>query len=126
MYAFILKMIKFGLVGLFGMLIDFGVTWLCKEKLKWNKYIANGCGFTMAVISNYIINRHWTFTSNNPRWLMEFIIFLSVSLVGLLLNTSFLYFFHNKKDKNFYIAKFMAILVVFIWNFLANYFFNFK
>ena len=126
MYTFILKMIKFGLVGLFGMLIDFGVTWLCKEKLKWNKYIANGCGFTMAVISNYIINRHWTFTSNNPMWLTEFLIFLTVSLVGLLLNTSFLYLFHNKKDKNFYIAKFMAILVVFIWNFLANYFFNFK
>lgn len=126
MYPFLLKMIKFGLVGLFGMIIDFGVTWLCKEKLKWNKYIANGCGFTLAVISNYSINRHWTFTSNNPLWVKEFIIFLTVSLIGLLLNTIFLYFFHHKKDKNFYIAKFMAILVVFIWNFLANYFFNFK
>ncbi|MEO7308667.1 MAG: GtrA family protein [Ferruginibacter sp.] len=126
MYPFLLKMIKFGLVGLFGMVIDFGATWLCKEKLKWNKYIANGCGFTLAVISNYSINRHWTFTSNNPLWVKEFIIFLTVSLIGLLLNTIFLYFFHHKKDKNFYIAKFMAILVVFIWNFLANYFFNFK
>ena len=126
MYSFILKMIKFGLVGLVGMMIDFGITWLCKEKLKWNKYVDNGCGFTMAVISNYIINRHWTFTSNNPLWLKEFLIFLAVSLIGLLLNTTFLYFFHHKKDKNFYIAKFMAILVVFIWNFLANYFFNFK
>ena len=126
MYSFFLKMIKFGLVGLVGMMIDFGVTWLCKEKLKWNKYVANGCGFTLAVTSNYIINRHWTFTSNNPLWLKEFIIFLMVSLIGLLLNTSFLYFFHQKKDRNFYIAKFMAILVVFIWNFLANYFFNFK
>jgi putative flippase GtrA len=126
MYAFILKMIKFGLVGLFGMMIDFGTTWLCKEKLKWNKYVANGCGFTLAVISNYSINRRWTFSSNNPLWVKEFAIFLSVSLIGLLINTSFLYFFHNRKDKNFYIAKFLAILIVFIWNFLANFFFNFK
>ena len=126
MYSFILKMIKFGLVGFLGMMIDFGATWLCKEKLKWNKYVANGCGFTLAVISNYSINRRWTFTSNNPHWVKEFTIFLSVSLIGLAINTSFLYFFHQKKDKNFYIAKFLAILIVFIWNFLVNFFFNFK
>ena len=126
MYAFILKMIKFGLVGLLGMMIDFGTTWLCKEKLKWNKYVANGCGFTLAVISNYSINRRWTFSSNNPLWVKEFAIFLSVSIIGLLINTTFLYFFHQKKDKNFYIAKFLAILIVFIWNLLANFFFNFK
>jgi putative flippase GtrA len=126
MYSFFLKMIKFGLVGLLGMMIDFGTTWLCKEKLKWNKYIANGCGFTLAVISNYSINRRWTFSSNDPLWVKEFMIFLTVSLIGLLINTCFLYFFHQKKDKNFYIAKFLAILVVFIWNFLANFFFNFK
>ena len=46
MYSFILKMIKFGLVGLFGMMIDFGTTWLCKEKLKRNKYVSNGYFYT--------------------------------------------------------------------------------
>lgn len=126
MYSFILKMIKFGLVGFLGMMIDFSTTWFCKEKLKWNRYVANGCGFTLAVVCNYLINRQWTFTSSNPLWLKEFTIFLIVSLTGLLLNTSFLYFFHQKKGKNFYIAKFMAILIVFIWNFLANFFFTFK
>ena len=126
MYSFILKMIKFGLVGFLGMIIDFSTTWLCKEKLKWNRYVANGCGFTLAVVCNYLINRRWTFASSNPLWVKEFTIFLIVSLTGLLLNTSFLYFFHQKKGKNFYIAKFMAILIVFLWNFLANFFFTFK
>ena len=126
MYSFILKMVKFGLVGFLGMMIDFGTTWLCKEKFKWNKYFSNACGFTLAVICNYCINRQWTFTSSNPRWLKEFTMFLIISLVGLALNTTFLYIFHQKKDKNFYIAKFLAILLVFIWNFLANFFFTFK
>ena len=126
MYSFILKMLKFGLVGLLGMMIDFGITWICKEKLKWNKYVANGCGFTLAVICNYSINRRWTFTNNNPHWLKQFILFVLVSLAGLLLNTAFLYFFHQKKNKNFYLAKFLAILIVFSWNFLANFFFTFK
>ena len=126
MYSFIFKMIKFGLVGFVGMMVDFSTTWLCKEKLKWNKYFSNGCGFTLAVICNYSINRQWTFSSNNPLWLKEFIMFLVISLIGLLLNTTFLYIFHQKKDKNFYWAKFLAILVVFMWNFLANFFFTFK
>jgi putative flippase GtrA len=125
MYTFILKMIKFGLVGCLGMVIDFSITWLCKEKLRWNKYIANGCGFTAAVICNYSINRRWTFTSSNPLWLREFVIFVMVSLVGLLLNTTILFFFHQKKNKNFYMAKLLAILIVFVWNFLANNFFTF-
>jgi putative flippase GtrA len=126
MLSFILKMIKFGLVGCLGMMIDFGTTWICKEKLRWNKYVANSCGFTLAVVSNYSINRRWTFTSSNQFWVKEFIIFVTVSLIGLLLNTGFLYFFHQKKDKNFYWAKLLAILIVFIWNFLANNFFTFK
>ena len=89
MYSFILKMIKFGLVGFLGMMIDFSTTWLCKEKLKWNRYVANGCGFTLAVVCNYLINRQWTFTSSNPLWLKEFTIFLVVSLIGLLLSVLF-------------------------------------
>jgi len=108
------------------MMIDFGTTWLCKEKLKWNKYVSNACGFSLAVICNYSINRRWTFTSNNPHWVKQFTLFVVVSLIGLLLNTGFLYFFHQKKAKNFYLAKFLAILIVFIWNFLANFFFTFK
>jgi putative flippase GtrA len=43
------RIIKFGLTGLLGMAIDFGATWLCKEKIKINKYIANAIGFTLAV-----------------------------------------------------------------------------
>ncbi len=126
MYPFILKIIKFGLTGLLGMSIDFGTTWLCKERLKWNRYVANSCGFTLAVINNYWINRRWTFNSGNPFWLKEFGRFLIISLIGLLLNNIIIYFFHQRKATNFYLAKFVAILIVFVWNFCANFFFTFS
>ncbi|MFT6879189.1 MAG: putative flippase GtrA, partial [Arcticibacterium sp.] len=32
------KFIKFGLVGFLGLLIDFGITFLLKEKFGFNKY----------------------------------------------------------------------------------------
>lgn len=123
----IFRILKFGLTGLLGMVIDFGATWLCKEKLRINKYISNAIGFTLAVTNNYLINRIWTFQSTNAHWGAEFFKFLAVSLFGLGLNTVIIYFFHQRRNGiNFYLAKFFAIVLVFIWNFLANMLFTFR
>ncbi|PWS27384.1 glycosyl transferase family 2 [Pedobacter yonginense] len=123
----ILRILKFGLTGLFGMAIDFGATWLFKEKIKVNKYVANAIGFSLAVTNNYLINRIWTFQSTNAHWGTEFSKFLVVSLIGLGLNTIIIYLFHQRKNgANFYVAKFFAIIIVFVWNFLANMLFTFK
>lgn len=121
----IYKIFKFGIVGVTGMVIDFGTTWVAREKLKWNQYIANSCGFSLAVINNYIINRLWTFESTQA-WLPEFGRFALFSLIGLGLNNLLLYIFHEKAKLNFYFAKALAILCVFVWNFLANWLFNFR
>ena len=121
------RIIKFGLTGLLGMAIDFGATWLFKEKIKINKYIANAIGFSLAVTNNYFINRIWTFQSTNPHLGTEFTKFVFVSLVGLGLNTYIIYLFHQRKNGiNFYLAKFFAVLIVFVWNFLANWLFTFR
>lgn len=116
----LVRVIRFGITGGIGFCIDFAITYLCKEKLRWNKYMANTIGFTLAVINNYIINRAWTFQSKDPRIAKQFLFFLVISLVGLLLNTLFLYYLHEKKSKHFYLSKLMAVLLVFIWNFSAN------
>ena len=120
------KFLKFGVVGLSGTAIDFFFTWLCKEKLRWNKFISNSIGFTLAATSNYLLNRIWTFESENPEVGREYLSFFLVSLVGLLLNNIFLYLFHEKAKLNFYLAKAFAIALVTVWNFLANYLFTFR
>lgn len=122
--AAIYKLLRFGLVGLTGMIVDFATTWFVKESLKWNKYVANSCGFSLAVINNYIINRIWTFESKSA-WLPEFGRFLLFSLIGLGINNILLYLFHEKGKMNFYASKALAIGCVFIWNFLSNLFLNF-
>ena len=120
----IISIIKFGITGLSGMVVDFGTTWLIREKMKWNQYFANTCGFTLAVINNYFINRYWTFQSSQY-WVPEFGRFVLFSVIGLLLNNLLLYLFHEKAGIRFYFSKVMAIGVVFIWNFLTNWLFNF-
>lgn len=120
MTNFLIKIIRFGITGGLGFCIDFGSTYLFKEKLKWNKYVANTIGFSLAVTNNYIINRIWTFQSHDPDIGRQFGLFLVISTLGLLINTAILYFFHEKKGNHFYLSKLFAVLVVFIWNFSAN------
>lgn len=121
----ILKFLKFCVVGFSGMVVDFGVTWLCKEKFKWNKYVSNSLGFVLAATNNYIWNRWWTFQSDNANIPIEYGKFLVISVIGLGLNNLVVYLLHEKQKLNFYFAKLIAIGVVTIWNFVMNYRFTF-
>lgn len=123
----LLRLIKFGLVGATGVCIDFGITWLLKEKLRINKFVANTCGFTVAVGNGYVLNRYWTFQkTNNATFQADLIRFLCFSLVGLVLNNLLVWYFNEKVQFKFYISKGMAVVCVFFWNFFSNFFFNFK
>ncbi|HVX49478.1 MAG TPA: GtrA family protein, partial [Chitinophagaceae bacterium] len=123
--AWVLKFLKFGLVGATGLVIDFGVTWLCKQKLKQNKFLSNSCGFSLAVTNNYLLNRAWTFSSSHTSFTPAFTKFIIVSIFGLGLNNLLLYFAHSRGRLAFYLSKGMATAVVLAWNFSANYFFTF-
>jgi putative flippase GtrA len=123
--AFLLKFIKFGVVGFTGLFVDFGTTFVCKEWLKIQKYIANSIGFTVAASSNYFLNRVWTFKSQDPNIAMEFTEFFIISLIGLAINNFILWMILKNSKANFYLAKLFAVGVVTIWNFFANYYVTF-
>ncbi len=120
------KFLKFGVVGLSGMAVDFGFTILLKEKLKVQKYVSNAVGFCMAVVSNYFLNRWWTFRSTDVHVMHQFSTFFFVALVGLSINSFVLWILVSKKKYKFYFSKLIAIGVVTFWNFGINYFFTFR
>ena len=119
------KFIKFGGVGFSGMLIDFGTTYLCKEKLRLNKYLSNCVGFILAATSNYFLNRIWTFESHKEEIAVQYLQFLVVSTVGLGINSLVLYLLTDKLKWNFYFSKLIAIGITTVWNFFANMAFTF-
>jgi len=120
------KFIKFGVVGASGVIVDFGFTFLGKEILKIQKYIANCIGFTIAASTNYVLNRVWTFHSQNPDIGIEYSKFLLISLIGLGINTFILWTLVSKMKWNFYVSKLFAIGVVTLWNFVFNMIFTFR
>ncbi len=143
--GFIAKFIKFCLVGGSGVVVDFGITYVGKELLRLNKYVANSLGFICAATSNFILNRIWTFESTNPDVMGQYARFFTISLIGLALNNGIIWLLNDRIKMNFhamlgrhakggaeqavklnfYGAKLCAIAVVTTWNFLMNYFFTF-
>ena len=119
------KFLKFGIVGCSGMIIDFGMTYLCKEILRINKFISNVIGFIIAATSNYFLNRIWTFNSQTEEIGVQYIQFMIVSTIGLAINSLSLYFFNEKLKWNFYLSKLVAIAITTIWNFFGNLLFTF-
>jgi putative flippase GtrA len=119
------KFLKFGVVGFTGVFVDFGITYLLKEKLKVYKYMANATGFIIAATSNYFLNRVWTFHSKNPQIFFEYSHFIMVSIIGLGINSLVLWLLVSRYKKHFYLSKLLAIGVTTIWNFAANIVFTF-
>ena len=119
------EFVKFGVVGISGVGIDFFVTWLCKEKIGINKYVSSALGFSLAVISNFLLNRYWTFEATSQDLTEQFLRFAIIAALGLAINTFLLIIFVRYIKINFYITKLLVIGLVFFWNFYMNYLFTF-
>src|SRR5258706_2912744 len=117
--------LNFGGVGMSERALVFGVTFLLKEKVKIKKYPANPFVFFPAASSNFILNRLWTFQSDDPAVGFQYLKFLTVSVVGVLISNAMIYMLHERLKWNFYFAKLVSIGFVLFWNFFASYFFTF-
>ena len=120
------RFVKFGLVGCTGIVMDFCITWLCKEELHWNKYLSNTLGFSFAVVNNYLLNRYFTFKQTGVVITLQFLKFLTISLIGLALSNFLLLLILKNTGINFYISKALVIVIVFFWNYTANSLYTFK
>ena len=86
--------------------------------------MANSLGFLCASTTNYILNRVWTFHNENPDIAGQYLRFLGIAAIGLVINNATIYLLHNRFRLNFSLAKLFATGVVTFWNFM-NYFFTF-
>lgn len=128
---FILKFIKFGIVGFSGMIVDYGVLFILKEIAGMAPLLANTISFIAAATSNYLFNRIWTFKSKERNVGKEFGKFFIVSVIGLGINNLTLYIAglmmpEWNEDWRFYLLKLLAIVVTTIWNFFGNLLYTFR
>ena len=122
----VLIFLKFSISGICGVSINFSLTYFLKEKLHLNKYFSSSIALSIALITNYILNRIWTFQLYYEPIYYQFFKFLLVIIVSVFLNHMIVYLFHKYLKINFYYSKLIAVLLVFFWNFIMHSFFTFS
>ncbi len=126
------RFIKFGVVGAIGSVIDFGVLNILIFMVGWSspqgKILANITSTSLAILSNFVWNRLWTFPESRQRnRTTQLVQFTIVNLIGLVINTGIFfvtdhYFYENYFSVNVAVqlAKATAIGIILFWNFGAN------
>ncbi len=130
-HPLITKFIKFGIVGASGMVVHFGVLYLFKEVVGLNPFLANTIGFVTAATTNYILNRIWTFRSQEKQVAVEYLKFILVSVIGLGVNNGTMWITGKLlpdwfNDWRFYLIWVFAVGVTTLWNFFGNMLFTFR
>ena len=155
------RFFKFLIVGAIGFVVDFGLFNLLIEP--FNRLLATGeplynllvnlgldqsfvvmlaptfagtISFIAAIISNFLWNRYWTYPdsrSKSPR--RQFVMFLLVSLAGILIRVPIITFLHGPLTNLYALipmlepyaerlgentALAVAVIIVLFWNFFAN------
>jgi putative flippase GtrA len=88
-------------------------------------YVANALGFVVSVVSNYYLNRRWTFRSTGPV-AIEFPKFLTVSVVAYAVNLGIFTIAHTVFDLRGNVSQLIAIASVMPVNFVANKLWSFR
>lgn len=145
---------KFVIVGTIGFVLDFGtLTFLIEvvnlpglvaENTPFSAgvglVVANTISFSLAVLSNFTLNRYWTYPeSRTKKKRLQLPQFTLVSIVGLILNNAIFALttppFNNLLDTLEFIpdsidgympAKILATVVVLFWNFFVNRYWTYK
>src|SRR5450631_1467501 len=77
-----LQLVRFGLVGGIGFAVNLAVYALFVHPIGVEYHIAAVAAWLVAVVNNFILNRHWTFDARDGLARFQAMRFLAVSLVA--------------------------------------------
>jgi putative flippase GtrA len=132
------RFLRFAFVGVIGAIFDFGIFNLLVATTNIPAIWASAISFTAAVVSNFLWNRYWTYPDSRSKKIStQLFQFIIVSLIGLgiriimfwVMENPMIHFFESMVPVNFFLKPTflghnatlaIAVLVVMLWNFLAN------
>lgn len=133
------RFFKFLVVGTIGFAVDFGLLTFLVEIVGLEPVVANTFSFSAAVVSNFTLNRYWTYPdSRSKRRRIQLLQFGMVSIIGLVINNLILFLLQHPFDVllraahapaglgGYIPAKMVATVVVLFWNFFINRFWTYN
>jgi dolichol-phosphate mannosyltransferase len=118
------KVIKFGIVGASGVIVNMGVLFALTEFFQIYYLFSSFIAIELSIITNFFLNDFWTFRKDKAgkiiRRLHRFISYNIVCVGNVLINISALYIFTELLGINYLISNFIGIMIAFIWSFGIN------
>src|SRR5438093_673371 len=119
---------KFCVVGGSGVVVDTAIIWLLTDpkRLGWNLTVGKVIAAEVAIVNNFLWNDFWTFRglgAEGSRWLPRFVRFGNFNLIcvaGIAFSVLLLNVQVYGLGVNVYLANFISIVVVSVWNYLMN------
>jgi putative flippase GtrA len=121
-----LQLVRFGLVGGLGFVINIGVYTLCVHALAVDYHLAAVAAWVVAVANNFVLNRHWTFDASDGRAHFQAMRFVTVSLVALGFSLLLLMAFVELAGLPKVPAQALAVAASMPLNFLGNKLWSFR
>lgn len=107
--------------GAAGFITDFTILFILTHFLDIFYLISATVSFTVGVFITYLISIYWVFQQKSHRKrTSEFILFVLIGIVGLILTLGLLWLFTEKLHIYYLISKIIATIIVYIWNFFAR------
>jgi dolichol-phosphate mannosyltransferase len=115
-----LQLLKFGIVGASGYLINLAVFAVLADNLGVHHIVAAIGAFCVAISSNFFWNRHWTFEPGDGHPAFQAARFFAVSVAALLINLAVLEALVAGTSLGELTAQAIAVAVAMPFNFLGN------
>lgn len=121
MNTLLAQIAKFGIVGVIATVIDFGVMNLLHYGLHLDILFANTAGFVVSLMFNYAASMKFVFEHRDGMSKRrEFAIFVTLSVIGLLLNDGIVLSLNKGIGLEANMAKIAATALVMVYNFVSR------
>ena len=121
MKKLISQFMKFGIVGVIAFVIDYGFMVLLTEVFGVPYLISTTVSFIISVIFNYLASMRFVFKrKDDMSRRREFIIFVVLSVIGLVINDVFMWLMVDFLFIDYRISKIVVTFIVAVWNFVTR------
>jgi putative flippase GtrA len=117
------RFLKFATVGASGIFVNEGLLWFFTEIVGFFYLVSSVIGIEVSIITNFILNELWTFRDRSKGKKGIFgrgVKFNVVSVAGLVINISVLYFCTTFLGIYYLISNLIGICCAFLWNYFVN------